>query len=302
MRTLHLRHTIGVAIAVLTLPLAAQETGSPGGDAQSREQEERGLIAVLESDAAPFDRDVACRRLAVIGTKAAVPALAALLTDEKLSDIARHGLEPIPDPSVDEALRAALTKVEGRLLIGVATSIGNRGDREAVPDLVRLLAGGDEGVAAAAARALGKIGGAQSARALERALANATETVRPAIADGCLRCARALVTEGKRKRAVALLDRVRKVDLPRHVVAAATRGAILERGAEGVSLLVEVLRTEDEGLFGMGLRVVRELPGDEVGERLAAELENLPPERRDLVMQALEDREDAAALRTTAGG
>ena len=296
MKTLHVRHTIGAAIAVLTLPLAAQETGPPASGADSREQEERELIAVLESDAAPFDKDVACRRLAVIGTKAAVPALAGLLTDEKLSDIARHGLEPIPDPSVDEALRAALTKVEGRLLIGVATSIGNRGDRAAVPELVRLLADADEGVAKAAAKALGRIGGAQSARALERALANAAESVRPAIADGCLWCAGALVTEGKRKRAVALLDRVRKADLPPHILAAATRGAILGRGAEGVRLLVEVLKSEDEELFGVGLRVVRELPGDEVGETLASELENLPPDRRDLVIEALEDREDAAAL------
>jgi len=290
MKTLHLRHVIGAAIAILTLPLAAQDAESPGSDTASREQEERELIAVLQSDAAPFDKDVACRRLAVIGTKEAVPALAALLTDEKLSDIARHGLEPIPDPSVDEALRAALTKVEGKLLIGVATSIGNRGDKKAVPDLVRLLEEADEGVVGAAAKALGRIGGGQSATALERALGNAAETVRPAIADGCLWCAGALVTEGRRKRAVALLDRVRNADLPPHVLAAATRGAILGRGAEGVRLLVEVLKSEDEELFGVGLRVVREMPGEEVATALAADLENLPPERRDLVTQALEDR------------
>ena len=68
-----------------------------------------------------------------------------------------------------------------------------------------------------------------------------------------------------------------------------------------MKLLIEVLRGEDQELFEVGLRVVRELPGDELGETLAAELENLPPERRELVMQALEDREAAARQGTTAG-
>jgi hypothetical protein len=85
------------------------------------------------------------------------------------------------------------------------------------------------------------------------------------------------------------------------VVAAATRGAILERGSDGVRLLVEVLKSDDDELFGVGLRVIRELPGDEVGETLAAELESLPPERRELVTQALEDREDGAALPAPGG-
>jgi HEAT repeat protein len=299
MKTLRAGAGLPTCVAVfvaIALPLVAQETQPAAGDSQSREQEERELIAVLQSDAALFDKDVACRRLAIIGTREAVPALAALLTDEKLSDIARHGLEPIPDRSVDDALRGALTKVGGRLLIGVVTSIGNRGDREAVPELVGLLGGADQGVAAAAATALGKIGGDRSAGALERALADAPAALRPAMADACLWCAQALLNEGKRKRALALLDRVRRADLPPYVVAAATRGVILGRGAGSIRLLVELLRSDDEELLGAGLRVVREIPGEQVTGALTAELENLPPDRRDLVMEAVRDRDDAAAL------
>jgi HEAT repeat protein len=283
-----------VSLAV-ALPLAAQEA-QPAGDAKSAEQEERELIAVLQSDAPLFEKDVACRRLAIIGTKEAVPALAALLTHEQLSDIARHGLEPIPDASVDEALRATLPKVEGRLLVGVITSIGNRGDAKAVPDLVKVLENADQEVAAAAAKALGKIGGAESASALARALQSAPETLRPAMADACLWCAQTLLTDGKRKRALALLDRVREADLPSHVLAAAARSAVLGRRSGAARLLVELLKSDDEELFGVGLRVVREIPGEQAAKALAGELDNLPPERRDLLIQALRDRGDAEAL------
>jgi len=48
----------------------------------------------------------------------AVPALAALLATRG-SATTRVGLERIPDPSVDNALREALGKLQGQLLVGV---------------------------------------------------------------------------------------------------------------------------------------------------------------------------------------
>src|SRR3982751_6422565 len=71
--------------------------------------DEAALVKILQDPAAAiFDKNIACRRLAIIGTKAAVPALAALLSDPKLAHYARFGLGPITDPAVDEALCAAL--------------------------------------------------------------------------------------------------------------------------------------------------------------------------------------------------
>ena len=46
--------------------------------------------------------------------------------------MARYALEPIPDPSVDDALRDALGKLKGRLLVGVIGSLGVRRDAKAV--------------------------------------------------------------------------------------------------------------------------------------------------------------------------
>ncbi len=289
--------TKAAAAAPVSVPAFAAHGAQPAADdGGSKEEEVRKLAALLQSDAAPFEKDVACRRLAVIGTEEAVPALAALLSDEKLSDIARYGLEPIPDPSVDAALRAAMGKLRGRPLIGVVTSIGNRRDRKAVPELVRLLGDADQGVAAAAARALGKIGGLRSAKALEGALGSARAALRPAVADACLWCAQTLLADGKRKRALALYDRVRTSDLPPHILAAATRSAVLERGNAGISLLLQLLKSDDEELFGIGLRAAREMPGAEATRALVAELANMPPNKRDALIQALRDRGDASAL------
>lgn len=116
------------------------------------------LIEILkDSTASEFAKAKACQQLAVVGDKTAVPALAALLGDAKLAHYARFGLEPISDPSADEALRDALGDLEGNLLIGVINSIGRRKDPKALDALAKLMHGDDVDVAEAARAALGRI-------------------------------------------------------------------------------------------------------------------------------------------------
>ncbi len=116
------------------------------------------LIAILqEPNASVYAKAKACQKLAVVGDKSAVPALAALLADPQLSNYARFGLEPIPDPSADDALRAALQKVRGKLLVGVINSIGHRRDKKAIAELERLRHDADTEVARAADAALARL-------------------------------------------------------------------------------------------------------------------------------------------------
>src|SRR5512135_1655599 len=169
--------------------LAALLTGaSPPRGAEvppvSGKDQEAKLIAVLKSDAPRKAKADACRELGRVGTREAVAPLAGLLTDPELSHMARYGLEPIPDPAVDTALREALDKVQGRLLVGVIGSIGVRLDPKAVPLLIKLLNDPDREVAQAAARALGRIGTLDAATALEKALPIAPEANRLAICEG----------------------------------------------------------------------------------------------------------------------
>jgi len=104
------------------------------------------LIRILTDAGSPeFQKAKACQRSGEIGAKEAVPALAALLGNEHLSSYARYGLEPIADPSADEALRAALPKLKGNFLIGVINSIGKRRDAKAGPALAPVLPAADSG-------------------------------------------------------------------------------------------------------------------------------------------------------------
>ncbi len=184
------------------------------------------LIAVLkDGQATLFKKAKACQRLAVVGTAEAVPALAALLGDSQLAHYARFGLEPIPDPAVDEALRGALAKLRGNLLVGVLNSLGQRRDSKAIPAVSKLIGSRDPEVAKASAAALGHIGGGEAAKHLLRALGRGEPEVRAAAADACLLCAESLLAANKENEALAMYKTLGAEGVPRAVRMAAARGS-----------------------------------------------------------------------------
>jgi HEAT repeat protein len=139
--------------------------------AESPAERQQNLIAILESaDSPPGDKAITCKHLTRFGDAEAVPALAALLTDEQLAAWARIALEAIPDPAADQALREAASQLEGRLLVGVINSIGMRRDAQAVAMLAEKLTAADAEVAECAAVALGRIGDEAATGALEKFL------------------------------------------------------------------------------------------------------------------------------------
>ena len=111
----------------------------------------------------------AARLLARTAPGSLAPALADLLGDPKSADLARCVLEAMPDPAADDALRGALPRLKGTLLVGTIQSIGVQRDAKAVEPLARLLAGADAEAAAAAAFALGRIASAPAAQRLAKA-------------------------------------------------------------------------------------------------------------------------------------
>ena len=259
-------------------------------------QTEAKWLTVLKSDAPQAEKADACRELAVLGTKAAVPALAALLPDEKMNHMARYALETIPDPSVDEALRAALGKLKGRPLVGVIGSIGVRRDARAIDPLAKFLSDADNDVAQAAARSLGRIGTSPAAKALDRALDSASVANQLAVCEGLFRCAETLTAKGQRKEAGAIYDRLRGAKAPHQVRAGGLRGAILNRGKDGVPLLVQAIRSDDWILVAAAARTALEMPGVAVTQAIAAELGKGSADKQIMLIQVLGRRGDAAAL------
>lgn len=116
------------------------------------------LVAIIQDPAAStYAKAKACMRLAVVGGRSAVPAVAPLLVDAQLSHYARFALEPNPDPSASDVLRTALTSAKGATLVGIINSLGHRRDGRALPTLERLRHDADLAVADAADAAMGRI-------------------------------------------------------------------------------------------------------------------------------------------------
>lgn len=255
------------------------------------------LIAVLKSGGSRKEKADACRELAVLGTSKAVPALVSLLADEELSHMARYALETIPGSDVDQALRGELTRLKGRPLVGVIGSLGVRRDSKAVRPLSSLLRETDPQVAQAAALALGNMGTAEAAGAIENALPKTSPANRLAFCEGLFRCAETLASGGKTKDAIALYDRLRGLtEVPDQVRAGALRGAIITRGQGGLGLLNDSLASSDRVLFKAAVRASLEMTGSEVTRALTTCLPQLKPENQMVVMQALGSRGDDLAV------
>lgn len=287
-----------------TLSPKAREMAMPHQrDAAEKENEsispkERELINVLRSDAPPAEKALACKQLTVYGTSEAVPALSPLLADDRLASWARIPLEAIPGPAADNALRQALDRLHGKLLVGVINSIGVRRDAKAIGKLSSKLKDPDLEVAAAAAVALGRIGDAKCVRPLSVALGSGSPELRAAAAQGCVRCAEQFMKDDKYPAASKLYDAVRQAQVPQQAMLEATRGAILSRRSAGVPLLLEQLRAQDKARFGLGLRVARELPGREATDAVIGELRRADENRQPMLLLALADRSDPAARPT----
>lgn len=298
-RSLHIRYLLAVAA------LACAAIGSTLSAAEPSAKE-RDLIAVLAGDAPAADKALACKNLAVHGSEAAVPELAKLLADERLSSWSRIALEAIPGAAADAALRQGADSLQGPLLVGVLNSLGVRRDAAAVEILTKKLSDQDAEVASAAAAALGHVGDAAATKTLRGALASAPAKVRSAVAEGCILCAEKLLAAGQADEAAAIYDEVRKAEVPKQRRIEAVRGAILARQEQGLDLLVEQLRSPDKAFFQVGLGVSRQIASKKVDELLATELGQAAPERAPLLLLTMADRKEtivlAAVVKAAEGG
>ena len=284
-----------IVVVLLGLTIQAQaQTVVP-----SSQQQVRKLIAVLDSDASRKEKADACRLLSIVGTKDAVPVLADLLADEELAHMARYALEPIPHESVDQALRAALDRLDGRLLVGVIGSLGVREDDAAVPKLIPLLKSSDRMVAQATARALGSIGSPKAAEALQEAVEGTHVKNRLDFCEGLFRCAEAFAAKGQKDRAIAIYDRLKGLsDAPHQVRGGALKGAILARGntPDALALLKRHLRDRDYVTFSAAVQTTLEMHDADVTDALTGAVSAVPADNQILIVQALGARGDTRAL------
>ena len=271
------------------------------GNTSDRAALEQRLATFLGSGATVEGKRFVCRQLALIGSAASVPALAALLTDPELADMARYALEAIPDPAVDQALLAALPKAGGKQKSGIIASLGARRTTAAVGPLGRLTTGSDGAVARAAGSALEKIHTAASLEALLTACRNASEPLRPHFTDCALSLSHAMLARGaKHEAAQAFVEFYQSSETPT-VRATALKGLLAADPVKYFPFVLTILRGEADPLQPLAADLLRTLPDKKVVSRVVAELPKMSLRVQALVLTALAERGDKAALSVALG-
>ena len=284
--------TVSLALGVLSgVPVRAAAPAN--GDVVKREREQQ-LIRTLAEEADGGEKDKACRELRQIGGPASIPVLASLLTDEKLSHMARYALEPMPYAEAGRALREALANSGGEVKVGILNSLGVRGEADAVPALTGQLGDTDEAVAAAAALALGRVGTPAAAEALGDFLTSVRGTLRAAGAEAYLVCAERLVRAGQLGKAATICTELRAEEWPEHIRLGAFIGLLAADPESAVVRVVEAISGGDPGLRAAAIAAIATLEGYGVASRFADELPKLPAETQVLLIDVLAGRGDSS--------
>jgi len=202
------------------LAVERQVEASMADPAAQRRMAARLLDVMTDARATFAAKQHAAILLRMCGTGAEVPALANMLGQGPLGDCARGTLERIPGEAAGKALRDAVETLQGPALVAVIHSTANRRDRQAVGALVRLTQAKDGKVAAAAAHALGQIGGPEATACLKKLAAGAKD---PELAQAYLSCGTLALAAGDKPAAAEVFAALADARYP----AAVRRGALL---------------------------------------------------------------------------
>ncbi|HUT13687.1 MAG TPA: HEAT repeat domain-containing protein [Thermoguttaceae bacterium] len=210
------------------------ELGTPGREAEQVEACQV-MAETLDTQLPKPTRIWLLSQLQHLGGQECVDAVAKSLddADPHIHDAARRALADNPAAEANAKLLAKLGSSNGTFRVGLINALGFRADPASVGSLTGLLRDKDPAAVAAAANALGKIGGPQAAGALKGALSSAPEALKVPIADAYLRCADQLLKQGKTKEAVAIYDELVTDASPRVIRMAAMRGKLNAVGNRG---------------------------------------------------------------------
>ncbi len=249
-------------------------------------ESEQELITLLQSTASATKKCDACRQLRTLATAQSVPALAALLMDERISHAACYALEGIREPEAGDALREALAKTSGLTKAGVIDSLGRRRDVKSLPMLQPLVGDADPSIAVAAATALGRIGGEKAVVTLTAARGMSPPPVQAALANALLQCAEQLLAQGERGRASAIYQSCLDAGVPPQIRLAAWRGYVIANPDRRVKLMTDALVGNDRVTHPAALQLVRELGEDKVIKACVKRWKDLPADSQVALLDA----------------
>ncbi|MGH7493461.1 MAG: ThuA domain-containing protein [bacterium] len=261
-----------------------------------QQQNEKRLLQLLASPMRPAGKQFVCERLSLYGSKLSVPVLAKMLQDSATSDMARFALERIPDPSADKALRQALSKTAGKIRVGIINTLGQRRDSKSASELGKLVTGSDPPAAAAAIIALGKIGGAESMRALAGAKEKTSGNLHALVCDAYLNCADMLLQQGDKDKALTVYTQLLAPQYSEPIRYAAMRGMVRGGKESATAFILSQLKNADAPTQILAANLVNEIPATESVAGIAQMIPALAPASQAQLLTSLAVRKDPEVL------
>jgi type 1 glutamine amidotransferase/HEAT repeat protein len=241
-------------------------------------------------------KEFICDQLRWIGSDRSVPAVAKLLTHERLSDSARRALQSHPSSKAGAALREALPAASGRVLLGLINSLSIRQDPQALGAFDRLSHHDDPIIATAAIAGMGRIGGAQADKSLAdlwRQTHSAQQRAR--LAEAWLEVADRFLAQGDSEKARIIYRTIFEDSGPDAAARqAASIGLLNTDKGEAFERLIQFLSGTEPALRDVAARYVRSLPATDL-ERFGPRFSGLPLVAQVQLAYALADRPESSA-------
>ena len=265
-------------------------------DPSQRSQLAARLAAALTAEGSIEGKRSLIEGLSLLGSAAEVPVLARTLADTNLFDHARQALERIPGVEAENALQASLVAATGRARASLILSLAARRAESALPAIAKYLADPDPDVAGAAIDALGTLGGAQAASALQAAITRIAPGLRVRLSAALLRVAESLSASGNRAEAAALLARLVAPDQPAPIRLAAFPAHVTALGERGSAEVLAALTADDPIQRQAGVRALRESRDPALLRAAVEKLDSLPVGERESIVILCGERGDATHL------
>jgi HEAT repeat protein len=243
-----------------------------------------------------------------IGKAESVPLLTKLMSDpdKHTRDYARRALEKNPDAGATEALLKELAGAkEARWRIGLINALGDRRAQTAVKPLTQALGDSDPSVAKAAAGALSRIGGPESAEALFAVLAKPAGPVSTKAAQGLIDMAEEMAAAqdmaGAAKMYGSVYEWASKATaapgsmVPISIRVAASVGLIVTDPDRGTKEIVTLIQDDNPKMRGAAVQAARQSTSEAPARALTKLLPTLKSDSRVQVLGLIGDRKDASS-------
>ncbi len=260
-----------------------------------QQQNEKRLLQILTSRATLPGKQFICEQLSLWGSKQAVPVLKKMLSDSTTAEMARFALERIADPAAGQVLREALTKAFGKSRVGIINTLGQRRDIQAVVLLGKFVTAADPLIAAAAIKALGKIGGEEAAKILARAQSQLSGDLQALAGDAYLNCAEQFFAHGEKEKAASIYAQLNSPKFTAPIRYAAMRGMTRTRDGHVAEFILQSLQAVDAATQNLAASLAHEIPLSESVTGIAEILPKLTPANQAKILTSFAERQDAAA-------